>query len=989
MKGKVITSLFITLVVLSIISFASANILDDFFNLFKPRIQLSPSEFSGLPDGFSPTIGYYSPYGNGLIGLWQGNEYYISEDGLNFQKVNNRFGFPSNFIPDAGYAHNIGGGLVGLWDNSRVVGDKYYGWNDKRGEFFRINLNVIPETDNIVLGYWHKFGNIGRVTLFNDKGEAYLWDSSKGVGGTITKLTDIGSFGLPNYDGAIPQVAYYYNFNGVERVDIWYGDVLYRSSATPAGPAGNFVRIYTITGISGTPKVGYWDQKRNKLVVWTQRGVFESTDGNVFEKVSSSSGEGPIDEEDLVNAEWADLSLTSVETTATSTTFTYETSNGQTKSGATSTSDKISGTCTSGSADVDGNGVVNALDIQMVINGALGLGGFAGCDVNSDGVVNALDIQMVINGALGIGGGEEEIEPIEGLPWKFSPIGAFSFNLDGNSETYIFNTQGYFSYSSSFFRNQYYHYLVKFDEGFVPVIGNFYIKEGKRSDFFLWGKNGEKYSLGKDILLISSQKIIDSGIPEGFKPIMAYYFPKDNSIGLWDKDGRLFISYDFEETFQEISDSEQVRKGLPSTNLNYVFSKGYSFNFGNNFQGIDFWYNINGKVTIYRSLDGQFFEEVHLNLPFEEEMPNAVYFDEIRNSIVLWYGPTPYESTNGIDFYEVPTTSNQRYFADISDLNLPEECKGARYSGGSIEDKINIVFVPSGFNGDIEKFRETVFESLFYLEKYAPFDPKIDELGVFYVEKEASQNNFCLKLGRFLPCNPDIAKSLSSNCVSELHETIVIINDEEYGGAGLFWPTNLHVASTSLSALYYVPIHELSHILFGFGDEYVEGNYYSTDATSNCDVAGCPKWDDLIGEFEGVSCYPGFCTGGNYYVANENSIMFGGYSYSLNQQRDACCTYKELSGSYPESLCSQFQNNPNLINLDNYCSSQKSLELSNSFEKSGLDENQEVWEAPLEDGTFSTKIIDKSTYEGLSKETTQTKSWQCVLPWNWFDENCA
>ena len=44
MKRKVITSLFITLIVLSTISFASANVLDDFFNLFKPRIQLSPSD---------------------------------------------------------------------------------------------------------------------------------------------------------------------------------------------------------------------------------------------------------------------------------------------------------------------------------------------------------------------------------------------------------------------------------------------------------------------------------------------------------------------------------------------------------------------------------------------------------------------------------------------------------------------------------------------------------------------------------------------------------------------------------------------------------------------------------------------------------------------------------------------------------------------------------------------------------------------------------
>ena len=46
-------------------------------------------------------------------------------------------------------------------------------------------------------------------------------------------------------------------------------------------------------------------------------------------------------------------------------------------------------------------------------------------------------------------------------------------------------------------------------------------------------------------------------------------------------------------------------------------------------------------------------------------------------------------------------------------------------------------------------------------------------------------------------------------------------------------------------------------------------------------------------------------------------------------------------------------------------------------------ENQEIWEAPLEDGTFSIEVIDKSQTNPL-----QIKSWQCFLPWNWFGENC-
>ncbi len=48
-------------------------------------------------------------------------------------------------------------------------------------------------------------------------------------------------------------------------------------------------------------------------------------------------------------------------------------------------------------ADVNGDGIVNALDIQSVINAAAIESVEAKYDVNSDGKVNALDIQEVIN----------------------------------------------------------------------------------------------------------------------------------------------------------------------------------------------------------------------------------------------------------------------------------------------------------------------------------------------------------------------------------------------------------------------------------------------------------------------------------------------------------------------------------------------------------------------------------------------------------------
>ena len=54
-------------------------------------------------------------------------------------------------------------------------------------------------------------------------------------------------------------------------------------------------------------------------------------------------------------------------------------------------------------ADINGDGVVNAIDVQLVINAALGLDiGGLDADVNGDGTVNAIDVQLVINAALGL-----------------------------------------------------------------------------------------------------------------------------------------------------------------------------------------------------------------------------------------------------------------------------------------------------------------------------------------------------------------------------------------------------------------------------------------------------------------------------------------------------------------------------------------------------------------------------------------------------------
>ena len=48
------------------------------------------------------------------------------------------------------------------------------------------------------------------------------------------------------------------------------------------------------------------------------------------------------------------------------------------------------------------DGMVNAVDVQLVINDALGLEVSEDCDIDRDGRVNAVDVQLVINAALDV-----------------------------------------------------------------------------------------------------------------------------------------------------------------------------------------------------------------------------------------------------------------------------------------------------------------------------------------------------------------------------------------------------------------------------------------------------------------------------------------------------------------------------------------------------------------------------------------------------------
>jgi hypothetical protein len=55
-----------------------------------------------------------------------------------------------------------------------------------------------------------------------------------------------------------------------------------------------------------------------------------------------------------------------------------------------------------GTCDLNDDGVVNVVDIQLEVNATLGLRACGAGDLNGDGVCNSIDVQRVINAALGL-----------------------------------------------------------------------------------------------------------------------------------------------------------------------------------------------------------------------------------------------------------------------------------------------------------------------------------------------------------------------------------------------------------------------------------------------------------------------------------------------------------------------------------------------------------------------------------------------------------
>jgi len=246
-----------------------------------------------------------------------------------------------------------------------------------------------------------------------------------------------------------------------------------------------------------------------------------------------------------------------------------------------------------------------------------------------------------------------------------------------------------------------------------------------------------------------------------------------------------------------------------------------------------------------------------------------------------------------------------------------EHCRPLKQPwGGTFErNKIVLVFVGSGFTNR-KQWQAQVSNTFKTFSTFEMFEYTNLSFNVFYVDmlEESFCDYGCRGVDSLLCCESEKAKVLASKCFPSQAtlQTIVIHNDEKYGGAG-YRDDNIATTSTHPESGY-VAVHELGHSLFELGDEY-DNAVFNAGNSANCDVSGCPKWSDLSNHLGVELCEPQACQGADYFVGSPSFMDDLMAPVGEVNLRFTCCTYLALTKGVP-SYCDRFEFGEGLVN---YC----------------------------------------------------------------------
>lgn len=180
--------------------------------------------------------------------------------------------------------------------------------------------------------------------------------------------------------------------------------------------------------------------------------------------------------------------------------------------------------------------------------------------------------------------------------------------------------------------------------------------------------------------------------------------------------------------------------------------------------------------------------------------------------------------------------------------------------------QIDFVFVSSNYT-DRAKFDQHVNHILQHLLTYEPFNQHRNDIKIKKIFTQSINCNIPYVGQTLIECNRTALVQLLKYVWVD--NVIVLYDSNQPAGTAY---DRIAIVSTDVDYLS-IAVHELGHAFGRLADEYLVDHHASSNtqfvlSRANCDVASCPKWENI----DGTDCLAG-CYYPNLYRSSENSIM--------------------------------------------------------------------------------------------------------------------
>ena len=209
---------------------------------------------------------------------------------------------------------------------------------------------------------------------------------------------------------------------------------------------------------------------------------------------------------------------------------------------------------------------------------------------------------------------------------------------------------------------------------------------------------------------------------------------------------------------------------------------------------------------------------------------------------------------------------------------------------GAMEHKVDLLFVAEGYTAQqMDEFHRDCRKFMEYLFSMEPYKSRMDDFNVTAVDvispeqgtdipdqgiwKHTALNShfYTFYIDRYLTVTD--YKAIADNVAGVPFDALfIVVNEEKYGGGGIYNSYALGTAGDELS--YQVFVHEFGHSFAGLGDEYFTSeaayeNFYISDIepwepniTTMADFGS--KWKDMMDSGKWYEAQVGIHEGGGY-----------------------------------------------------------------------------------------------------------------------------